>query len=108
LKEDGHQYWPIQIHPTDASARGIKDGDIVKVYNDRATLLLVAWVTEKIRPGTVHSRMAAKYDPVEPGNPHSIDRGGAVNLLMSARFLSTNVPGQVAQGLVEVEKWGGK
>ncbi len=108
LKEDGYQYWPIQIHPTDASARGIKDGDIVRAYNDRAAVLLVAWVTEKIRPGVVHARMAAKYDPVEPGNPHSIDRGGAVNLLMSARFLSTNVPGQVAQGLVEVEKWGGK
>ena len=105
--KDGHHYWPIQIHPSDASTRGIENGDVVKAYNDRATVLLVAWVTEKIRPGVVHARCAAKYDPLEPGNPNSVDRGGAVNLLISSRFMAANVPGQVNQCLVEVEKWGG-
>ena len=76
-------------------------------YNDRARVLLAAVVTEKIRPGTVHARVAAKYDPLEPGNPDSIDRGGAVNLLVSSRFMSTNVPAQVNECLVEVEKWEG-
>jgi anaerobic selenocysteine-containing dehydrogenase len=105
--KNGHHYWPLQIHPADAEARDIKNGDIVKVYNDRATVLLAAWVTEKIRPGVVHSRIAAKYDPVEPGNPDSMDKGGAVNLLMSSRFMSQNVPAQINQCLVEVEKYGG-
>ncbi len=105
--KNGHHYWPLQIHTRDAGARGISNGDIVKVYNDRATVLLVAWVTEKIRPGVVHARVAAKYEPVEPGNPDSIDKGGAVNLLISSRFMSQNVPGQVAQCLVEIEKYGG-
>lgn len=103
--KDGYQYWPIQIHPTDASARGINNGDIVKAYNDRASVLLIAKVTEMIRPGTVHARTAGEYDPVEPGNPHSLDRGGAVNLLVSSRFMSKNVPALVNQCLVEVEKW---
>jgi anaerobic selenocysteine-containing dehydrogenase len=105
--KDGHHYWPLQIHPSDAGTRGIEDGDIVKAHNDRAAVLLVAQVTEKIRPGVVHARCAAKYEPVEPGNPNSVDRGGAVNLLISSRFMSANVPAQINQCLVEVEKWGG-
>ena len=104
---DGHHYRPLQIHPTDAAKRRITNGDVVMAYNDRARVLLAAVVTEKIRPGTVHARVAAKYDPLEPGNPDSIDRGGAVNLLVSSRFMSTNVPAQVNECLVEVEKWEG-
>jgi len=105
--KNGYSYWPIQIHPIDARARGINNGDIVKVYNDRATVLLIARVTEMIRPGIVLARTAGRYDPVEPGNPNSLDRGGAVNLLVSSRFMSPNVPAQVNQCLVQLEKWEG-
>ena len=71
--------------PQDAEARGIKHGDIVKVYNDRAQVLGVALVTERVRPGLVHSYEAsAKYDPLEPGVAGSIDRGGCMNLLSPA------------------------
>jgi molybdopterin guanine dinucleotide-containing S/N-oxide reductase-like protein len=108
VAKSGYHYWPLQIHPSDAEKRGIANGDIVKAYNDRASVLLAAWITEKIRPGVVHARVAAKYDPIEPGNPDSIDRGGAVNLLVSSRFMSANVPAQVNECLVEVEKWGGR
>jgi len=66
-EKDGYRYRPIQMHPADAGTRGIKNGDVVKVYNDRAAVLLAAMVTEKIRPGVVHARVAAKYDPMEPG-----------------------------------------
>ncbi|MDH5781812.1 MAG: molybdopterin-dependent oxidoreductase, partial [Dehalococcoidia bacterium] len=105
--KNGYSYWPIQIHPIDARARGINKGDIVKVYNDRATVLLIARVTEMIRPGTVLARTGGQYDPVEPGNPNSLDKGGAVNLLISSRFMSPNVSAQVNQCLVQVEKWQG-
>ena len=103
--KDGYNYWPIQIHLSDARPRGIQDNDLVKVYNDRATVILIAKVTEKVRPGTVHSVTAGGYDPVEPGKVGSIDRGGAVNLLMPSRIMSANAPGQVTQGLVQIEKW---
>ena len=43
------------MHPDDAKARDIKHGDIVKLYNDRASVLLIAQVTERVRPGVVHS-----------------------------------------------------
>ena len=43
----------LQMNPIDASARGIKHDDIVKVYNDRGDMTLRVFVTEGIVPGTV-------------------------------------------------------
>ena len=107
VKKGGYAWWPIRIHPTDAEARGIRHDDIVNVYNDRGAVLCVAQVTERIRPGTVHSYQAgAKYDPLEPGKAGSIDRGGCVNLLTPARMVSKNAPGMANHScLVEVCKW---
>ncbi|MEY3566588.1 MAG: hypothetical protein RLZ19_602, partial [Actinomycetota bacterium] len=42
--------------PADAAARGIRDGDSVRVFNDRATLMATARVSEsvsRVRPGLV-------------------------------------------------------
>ena len=36
---DGYMYEPIWINPKDAEARGIKDGDILKMFNERGTVL---------------------------------------------------------------------
>jgi anaerobic selenocysteine-containing dehydrogenase len=43
----------LEIHPTDAAARDIKDGDRVRVFNDRGEFKLKARVSEKARPGVV-------------------------------------------------------
>lgn len=43
----------LDIHPTDAAARGIKDGDRVRVFNDRGDFNVTARVTDKARPGVV-------------------------------------------------------
>lgn len=43
----------LEIHPYDADARDITDGDRVRVHNHRGNLLLVARVTDIARPGTV-------------------------------------------------------
>ena len=105
--KNGYNYWLLHIHQSDAEPRGIKDGDLVRAYNDRGAVILIARATEKIVPGTVYSRTAGGYDPVEPGKIGSLDRGGAVNLLMSSRLQAPNAPGQVNQCLVEIEKWEG-
>ena len=107
VKKDGYAWWPIRICPSDAEARSIKHDDIVKVYNDRGAVLCIAQVTERIRPGTVHSYQAgAKYDPLEPGKAGSIDRGGCMNLLTPSRMVSRNAPGMANHScLVEVCKW---
>ena len=105
--KDWYDYQVIRIHPTDAAARGIQNNDIVKLYNDRGAVLLIAQISERIRPGVVHScEGSAKYDPLEPGKAGSIDRGGCVNLLTPSRMLSKNVPGMAPNScLVEVSKW---
>ncbi len=43
----------LEIHPDDAAARGIADGETVKVFNDRGSLQLVARVTPDARAGVV-------------------------------------------------------
>ncbi len=107
IVKDGYAWWPARIHPVDAMARGIRNGDIVKLFNDRGAVLCIAKVTERIRPGIVHSyASSAKYDPLEPGKPNTIDRGGCLNLLTSSRMLSKNVPGMTPNScLIEIEKW---
>jgi molybdopterin guanine dinucleotide-containing S/N-oxide reductase-like protein len=107
--KDGYEWQPVRIHPVDAEARGIKHGDIIKVYNDRGAVLGSAQVTERIRPGVVHSyESSAKYDPLEPGNPGSVDRGGCVNILTPSRMISKNAPGMAPNScLVEITKWEG-
>ena len=78
-----------------------------KLYNDRASVLLVAQVTERVRPGVVHSyEGASRYDPLEPGKAGSTDRGGCVNLLTPSRMMSKNVPGMAPNScLVEMARW---
>ncbi len=107
VKKDGYAWWPARIHPSDAEVRGIKEGDIVKLFNDRATVLCIAHVTERVRPGTIHSyEAAAKYDPLEPGKAGSPDRGGCVNLLTPSKMVSKNAPGEANNScLVDVAKW---
>ena len=86
-----------------------KQGDIVKVYNDRGTVLGIAQITGRVRPGTIHSwASSARYDPIEPGKFGGVDKGGCVNLLTPSRMMSPNAPGMVPNScLVEVAKWDG-
>ena len=67
----------ISINSADAHVRGIKDGDMVRVFNDRGQMIIPAKVTERIMPGVVDLPQGAWYDPDENG----IDRGGCANIL---------------------------
>ena len=90
------------MHPGDAEARGIKHGDVIKLYNDRATVLCVAHVTERVQPGRGPLlRGRGQYDPLEPGKAGSTDRGGCVNLLTPGRMLSKNVPGMAPNSCLD-------
>ncbi len=43
----------LEIHPNDAAARRIADGDRVRVFNERGSFELAARVTDRARPGVV-------------------------------------------------------
>ncbi|MFC2003162.1 molybdopterin-dependent oxidoreductase [Chloroflexota bacterium] len=71
----------IEINASDAYARGIADGDMVRVFNDRGEMLILVKVTERIMPGVVAIPQGAWYDPDENG----VDRGGNPNIIMKAK-----------------------
>jgi anaerobic selenocysteine-containing dehydrogenase len=98
---DGYMYEPVWINPTDAAARGIHNGDIVKVYNERGAVLGGAYITERMMPGVVYMDHGARYDPIVPGE---LDRGGAINTITPHNITSKNATGMVVSSfLVEVE-----
>ncbi|MBN1833683.1 MAG: molybdopterin-dependent oxidoreductase [Deltaproteobacteria bacterium] len=107
--KDNYAWWPVRINPADAAERGIYNNDIVKLYNDRGTVLCIAVITERVPAGVIHSYgSSANYDPLEPGNAVSVDRGGCVNILTSSRMMSQNAPGMTPNScLIEIEKWEG-
>jgi molybdopterin guanine dinucleotide-containing S/N-oxide reductase-like protein len=105
---DGYYYWIVRIHTQDAAERNIQEGDLVRVYNDRGAVICAAQVTERIRPGSVHSyESSAVYDPLgEPG--FSPDRGGCINQLTSSRMMIEKSHSHAANScLVQIEPWKG-
>ncbi len=47
----------VEIHPSDAEARGISDGTLARVTNPQGTIVAVARVTERQRPGSLFMPM---------------------------------------------------
>ena len=90
------------IHPSEAEKRGIKNGDVAKIFNERGGVLVGAYVTERIRPGVIYVDHGSRYDPLVPGE---LDRGGAINTICPHNVTSKNAVGHVVSGfLVEVER----
>ena len=101
---DGYRYEPIWINPADAAARGIKDGDVVKIFNERGIVLVGARVWERIMPGVTYVDHGARHDPLVPGK---VDRGGAINTIAPNGLTSRHACGQATSGyLVDVAKIG--
>ena len=70
------------INPVDAGERKIKNGDPVKVWNDRGTVVVKCRVTPRIMPGVVALPQGAWWTPDKDG----VDRRGSVNVLSSERW----------------------
>jgi anaerobic dimethyl sulfoxide reductase subunit A len=72
----------VFLNPEDASSRGIENGDMVRIWNERGAMKLKCRITKRMMPGVVDIPQGAWYDPDEDG----VDRGGNVNVLTSERW----------------------
>ncbi|SFT88958.1 molybdopterin guanine dinucleotide-containing S/N-oxide reductase [Sedimentitalea nanhaiensis] len=101
-KIDGRE--PVLLNPTDAAARGIGAGDLVRLFNDRGACLGVAQVSDTIRPGVVQMSTGAWWDPDETG----MCRHGNPNVLTRDQGTSKLGQGPTAHScLIEIEKFTG-
>ncbi len=98
---DGYLYEPVWINPLDAAERNIREGDIVRIFNERGAVLGGALITQRIIAGAISQDHGARHDPL----PDGLDRGGSNNLLSPQGLISRNCLGVVTSGyLVEIEK----
>jgi len=106
IKIKGHQ--PLEMNPIDAKSRGITQGDIVRVFNDRGSCLCGVNITNDVIPGVVIISTGAWYDPVEPNDPKSMCKHGNPNVLSPDIGTSKLGQGPAAHScLAEIEIYDG-
>ena len=99
---------PVWINDQDASVRGIQNGDVVRVFNERGEVLAGAYVTDRLRPGVVRLREGGWYDPAKPGVSGSLCKYGDVNVLTLDQGASSLSQANIANtALVQIEKFKG-
>ncbi|SBW00676.1 dimethyl sulfoxide reductase, anaerobic, subunit A [uncultured delta proteobacterium] len=69
------------INPLDADKKGIRHGDVVRVFNDRGAIVITAEVTERIIPGVLAVPSGGWYNP----GPDGVDKSGCLNVLTTMR-----------------------
>ena len=99
---------PVWINPQDAEARGILEGDVVRIFNDRGACLAGAFVTPEIRPGVVQLSTGSWYGPLDPSSAGGLDKHGNPNVLTMDKGTSKLAQSSIAQtALVEIEPYEG-
>lgn len=95
---------PVFINKEDAEARGIEQGDIVKVFNDQGAFLRPATVSRCVMPGCiiVPHGATARIDE-ESG----LDLAGADNILTASNRTTTPFLNSWNSVLVDYEKYDG-
>jgi anaerobic selenocysteine-containing dehydrogenase len=85
----------LEMHAEDASARGIADGDAVRVWNDRGSVELTAMVSQRVPAGVVAGRL--DWSKLSP-------RGENINSLTSERLTDIGAGATFYSTLVEVAR----
>ena len=100
---------PAWLHPAEAEARGLKEGDIIRVFNGRGATLAGLRLSEGVRRGVLLLPTGAWYDPAEPGRPGALDKHGNPNVLTLDKGSSGLGQGPISHTtLVEVERHAGE
>ncbi|MDA3041047.1 MAG: molybdopterin-dependent oxidoreductase, partial [Actinomycetota bacterium] len=96
---------PVRMHPADAADRGISDGDLVRVFNDRGACLGGAVISDAVARNVVQMATGTWFDPDETG----MCRAGNPNVLTRDKGTSSLAQGPSAHTcLVEVDRYPGE
>lgn len=90
----------IEMNPIDAHARGVTDGDVVTIKNDRGSCKMRAFLTEGITPGTVATQSGWTLDYTIEGNYQELTH---LTLNPTEEFISQTCTA-FYDVLVEIEK----
>jgi biotin/methionine sulfoxide reductase len=97
---------PIRLHPVDATARDLTDGDVALVRSPQGTLLAGVIVTDALLRGVAQMHTGAWFDPSAPEIADCVN--GNVNVL--TRDVGTSTLTQATSGahvLVAVTRYDG-
>lgn len=92
----------LWMHPDDAAKRGISDGDLCEVFNDRGMVRMRVKVTGRIMQGTCAMPQGAWYTP----GPDGTDLRGSINVLTAYRPTALAKGNPQHTNLAEVRKAG--
>jgi biotin/methionine sulfoxide reductase len=98
----------VRLNPADAAVRGIADGDIVRLFNDRGACLAAAIVSDDVMAGVIQLSTGAWYDPEPGADEEPMCVHGNPNVLtrdIGTSRLAQGCCGQVT--VVECEKFSG-
>jgi biotin/methionine sulfoxide reductase len=99
---------PLKMHPLDAAARGLADGQVVRVHTARGACLAGLRLDDGLLRGVALMATGAWFDPLEPGVPGSLCVHGNPNVLTADIGTSRLGQGPSAQScLVRVEAFAG-
>ncbi len=90
-----HAIW---MNVADAGARGIKDGDLARIHNDKGVAVIPAYVTSRFLPGMVVIHHGGWYEPDEKG----VDWGCTPNVFLTDPDSPVTAPS--VTNLVQVER----
>jgi biotin/methionine sulfoxide reductase len=97
---------PVRLHPADAAARGLRDGDVVRVVSEVGSLLAGVVVSDALLPGVAQMHTGAWWDPSAPEVADCVH--GNVNVLTPDEPTSTlSQATSGAHVLVRVERYDG-
>ncbi len=71
----------VTVNASDAKKLGLRTGDVVEVYNDRGTVVVPVYVTERLLPGVAVIYEGAWLDL----DPEGVDRSGNPDMLTDDR-----------------------
>lgn len=90
----------VWLNPADAAARGIGQGERVRVYNDRGATELPAKITPRIMPGVISIPQGAWWTPDLAG----VDQRGSINVLTRYKPTPLAFSNPQHTALVEVQR----